>query len=79
LGYYQGWKDFEKKRMIFSAGDPCWNGPERTVTVDFICGIENKIVNVYENGKCTYEIIFQTPLVCEFSKVFFFFTNQSFK
>lgn len=45
-------------------GEKCWNGPERSVKVEVVCGIENKILNVAEPSTCIYEMKFQTPVIC---------------
>lgn len=50
--------------MSYSRGDPCWNGPRRSVNVFLHCGIENKIKDVVENGRCHYEFTFESPAVC---------------
>jgi protein kinase C substrate 80K-H len=50
---------------VYTNGDECWNGPARVVHVAFVCGLQNKITNVAENGKCRYEMIFQTPFACD--------------
>ena len=65
LGY---WKDYtlgiDRIVMNYGGGDPCWNGPERTVRVELRCGERDMITRVRENGKCLYEIDFETPSAC---------------
>jgi hypothetical protein len=51
--------------MVYSDGDPCWNGPVRTAYVALECGLKTRIQDVYENGKCLYEIILETPVACD--------------
>jgi len=50
--------------MSYTKGDQCWNGPKRSVDVFIHCGIENKIRDVVENGRCHYEFTFESPGVC---------------
>lgn len=51
--------------FIYLHGEKCWNGPERSVKVEVVCGIENKIVNVVEPSTCVYEMKFETPVICK--------------
>lgn len=51
-------------QQIYARGQRCWNGPERSAIVDFECGTENKVVDVFEAEKCIYSIKVVTPAVC---------------
>jgi len=65
LGVWSGWKESSlKPTMSYSNGDQCWNGPKRSVEVIIICGINQGIIDVVENGKCHYEFTFETPAAC---------------
>jgi len=51
-------------RQIYSRGARCWNGPERSVTLDLVCGTENAILTVTEPEKCEYHLTGTTPALC---------------
>ncbi len=51
-------------QQIYARGQKCWNGPERSAIVDLKCGVENKVVDVFEAEKCIYSITVETPAVC---------------
>ncbi|UZJ50747.1 hypothetical protein CBS101457_000067 [Exobasidium rhododendri] len=51
-------------RAIYDSGQRCWNGPERSLIVDFSCGTENALLDVFEGEKCIYEAKVITPAVC---------------
>ena len=50
--------------MVYEHGLRCWNGPERSATIDLECGAENEIVKVTEPSKCEYLIKMRSPAVC---------------
>ncbi len=39
------------------------------IVVSIECGLVNKVVNVAENGKCLYEIVFESPVACDLKHV----------
>lgn len=49
---------------MYSGGDECWNGPNRVVRMRMVCGAEDALIDVKENGKCTYEFTFASPAAC---------------
>lgn len=51
-------------QQIYSRGQKCWNGPERSAIVDLVCGVENRVEDVFEAEKCIYSIKVSTPAVC---------------
>mmetsp|Transcript_6113 Transcript_6113/g.8901 ORF Transcript_6113/g.8901 Transcript_6113/m.8901 type:complete len:449 (+) Transcript_6113:12-1358(+) len=55
---------FEDNLWIFSNGQSCWQGPNRSTKVTLECGAMEKIVNVDEPSKCEYTMTFQTPAAC---------------
>eukprot|EP00457_Paulinella_chromatophora_P008475 gb/GEZN01008510.1/.p1 GENE.gb/GEZN01008510.1/~~gb/GEZN01008510.1/.p1 ORF type:complete len:440 (+),score=54.32 gb/GEZN01008510.1/:71-1390(+) len=48
----------------YTHGEPCWGGPDRSTSVSFSCGLENRVTNMVENGICQYELQFETPALC---------------
>ena len=50
--------------LRFEGGAPCWQGPERVVDVAFHCGVEERPIEVVENGKCIYFVDFASPSAC---------------
>ncbi|KAJ3363987.1 hypothetical protein HDU91_002791 [Kappamyces sp. JEL0680] len=41
-------------RMHFGNGQKCWNGPERSVTVQLFCSPDEKIISIAEPNMCEY-------------------------
>ncbi|XP_039034351.1 glucosidase 2 subunit beta-like isoform X3 [Hibiscus syriacus] len=60
------WDKFEdgNKMMVFSNGDKCWNGPDRSMKVKLRCGLKNEITDVDEPSRCEYVAILSTPALC---------------
>ncbi|KAL8170892.1 hypothetical protein V2J09_022696 [Rumex salicifolius] len=60
------WENFEEsyKVMLFSNGDKCWNGPDRSLKVRLRCGLDNEIADVDEPSRCEYVAVLATPNVC---------------
>ncbi|VDO94425.1 unnamed protein product [Soboliphyme baturini] len=52
-------------KMLYEHGAQCWNGPERSTTVDLVCGLENALVASSEPSRCQYAFTFATPAVCD--------------
>ncbi|KAG1371441.1 Glucosidase 2 subunit beta [Cocos nucifera] len=63
LGY---WDKFEESYgvMLFSNGDRCWNGPDRSLNVRLRCGLKDELLDVDEPSRCEYVAILSTPVVC---------------
>ncbi|CCM03985.1 uncharacterized protein FIBRA_06141 [Fibroporia radiculosa] len=51
-------------KQHYTQGTKCWNGPMRSVTVVFSCGIENELLTVAEPEKCEYQFTATSPAVC---------------
>jgi protein kinase C substrate 80K-H len=70
LGTYNGWSTMGEggnvsyKKMAFTGGSQCWNGPSRSMTIHFECGEKDALISVDEPEKCTYAGRFTTPAVC---------------
>ncbi|KAL4384547.1 hypothetical protein GQ457_15G029210 [Hibiscus cannabinus] len=60
------WDKFEDgyKMMLFSNGDKCWNGPDRSMKVKLRCGLKNEITDVDEPSRCEYVSLLSTPALC---------------
>ncbi|KAG4167681.1 hypothetical protein ERO13_A13G211300v2 [Gossypium hirsutum] len=60
------WDQFEEsyRMMVFSNGENCWNGPDRSMKVKLRCGLKNEITDVDEPSRCEYVAILSTPAVC---------------
>ena len=48
----------------FTDGQPCWNGPLRSMTVAVSCGREDEVVGVDEPSMCAYTAVLKTPAAC---------------
>ncbi|WCJ28785.1 Glucosidase 2 subunit beta [Euphorbia peplus] len=60
------WDKFEDsyRTMIFSNGDKCWNGPDRSLKVRLRCGLQNEVTDVDEPSRCEYVAVLSTPALC---------------
>ncbi|KAJ4959441.1 hypothetical protein NE237_026552 [Protea cynaroides] len=60
------WDKFEDsyRVMIFSNGDRCWNGPDRSLKVKLRCGLKNELADVDEPSRCEYVALLSTPSLC---------------
>ncbi|KAH3743169.1 Glucosidase 2 subunit beta [Pelomyxa schiedti] len=63
LGKWGKWIN-SKTTMLFSQGEKCWNGPERSTKVNLVCGIEHNVTSTEEPGRCEYSMSFTTPCAC---------------
>ncbi|KAG5023631.1 Glucosidase 2 subunit beta [Glycine max] len=61
------WDKFEDsyRVMVFSNGDKCWNGPDRSLKVKLRCGLKNEITDVDEPSRCEYVAVLSTPALCQ--------------
>lgn len=66
LGKFRRVETDEKNasKMFFDQGQSCYNGPKRSLTVEFVCGIENEIKEIDEPETCVYVASVGTPAVC---------------
>ncbi|KAF7836912.1 glucosidase 2 subunit beta [Senna tora] len=65
------WDKFEDsyRVMVFSNGDKCWNGPDRSLKVRLKCGLTNEITDVDEPSRCEYAALLSTPALCQEEKL----------
>ncbi|KAH9612959.1 hypothetical protein KSS87_016716 [Heliosperma pusillum] len=65
------WEKFEDsyKAMLFSNGDKCWNGPDRSMRVKLRCGLKNEVTDVDEPSRCEYVALLSTPSACREEKL----------
>jgi len=64
LGNWEGWSD-NYTVMKYTGGVKCWDGPERSLTVNLKCGKTNEIVKIEEPSRCEYTMVMTTPSVCD--------------
>jgi hypothetical protein len=66
LGHYSGWEGpAHAREMKFTGGQRCWNGPDRSLTLVFECGMHDALLSVEEPEKCTYRSRFASPAACD--------------
>lgn len=63
LGYWEKFDD-SYKLMVFSNGEKCWNGPDRSLKVKLRCGLKNELTDVDEPSRCEYVALLATPALC---------------
>lgn len=68
LGNWEGFKD-NYSTLMFSGGDRCWNGPDRSLRVKLRCGLRTELRNVDEPSRCDYVAELVTPTFCLESKL----------
>ena len=49
----------------FVAGESCWNGPKRSMTVRLACGDATRLGGVTEPSRCEYAATLETPAACD--------------
>ncbi|XP_073140340.1 glucosidase 2 subunit beta isoform X2 [Henckelia pumila] len=60
------WEKFDDsyRIMLFSNGDKCWNGPDRSLKVKLRCGLKNEVTDIDEPSRCEYLALLSTPALC---------------
>jgi len=62
IGHWNHWE--EPGVALFSDGDECPGGPDRSLKVRFQCGPEAEVQDVSEPSRCTYEALASHPAAC---------------
>lgn len=65
LGSFDKWDENKAHRMHFTGGQKCWNGPDRSMYVDFQCGEKFELLTADEPEKCVYHLEAKLPAVCD--------------
>lgn len=60
-----GYSGFDGTSMRYVKGDRCWNGPQRSATVELLCAPEYDLLSVSEPQKCHYQFLLTSPLACQ--------------
>merc|ERR1711988_376356 len=64
------WKGFTgPKTAEFKGGSSCWQGPQRSLSVTFECGLEAEIQDVIEPSRCVYAAVVTHPGACDPTEV----------
>ncbi|XVE62613.1 hypothetical protein DITRI_Ditri06bG0132000 [Diplodiscus trichospermus] len=65
------WEKFGNsyKMILFSNGDGCWNGPDRSLKVKLRCGLKTELTGVDEPSRCEYVALMYTPVFCREEKL----------
>ncbi|XP_074643089.1 glucosidase 2 subunit beta-like [Tubulanus polymorphus] len=63
-GTWSGPENNKYSQMKFEHGTGCWNGPERSATVNIHCGLTNELYSASEPSRCEYLFDFRTPALC---------------
>ncbi|PPD90317.1 hypothetical protein GOBAR_DD12747 [Gossypium barbadense] len=72
------WEKFGNsyRLMLFTNGEGCWNGPDRSLKVKLRCGLKTELTGVDEPSRCDqklchltllhgrYAALMYTPLLC---------------
>jgi hypothetical protein len=68
LGSFSGWKE-DYSVMEYTNGDSCWDGPNRSIAVTMMCGIQEAIVSVSEPSKCVYHATMTSISACKSGQI----------
>ncbi len=63
-GEWSGPGDNKYSQMKLTKGQRCWNGPDRSLTINFECGQQNAVLSTSEPSMCEYVMHFTTPALC---------------
>ncbi|KAH1031962.1 hypothetical protein J1N35_044136 [Gossypium stocksii] len=49
--------------MLFTNGEGCWNGPDRSLKVKLRCGLKTELTGVDEPSRCEYILPSHSPFL----------------
>ena len=67
LGSWAGWgagSRGPRSRMLFTGGQKCWQGPQRSLTVAVTCGSKPLLRDIVEPNMCEYTAVLESPAAC---------------
>ncbi|KPI87223.1 hypothetical protein ABL78_3693 [Leptomonas seymouri] len=56
---------YDLTQMRYDNGNRCWNGVIRSVDIQLVCGVENRLTHIEEPTMCVYRMVFETPAMCK--------------
>eukprot|EP00980_Cylindrotheca_fusiformis_P012682 scaffold3103_cov136-Cylindrotheca_fusiformis.AAC.20 len=66
LGKWTGMEIVDGQRVMkWEGGQKCWNGPQRSATVNVSCGPETKILSADEPETCCYVFEMESHIACD--------------
>lgn len=54
-----------ERTLRWENGQKCWNGPNRSATVQVTCGAENKVLSADEPDTCRYVLEMESYIACD--------------
>lgn len=51
--------------VVFTGGTTCWNGIQRSLVVEFACGVKEEVVALTEPSTCSYHAEMKSPCFCD--------------
>ncbi|KAJ2614865.1 hypothetical protein H4S08_001517 [Coemansia sp. RSA 1365] len=64
LGSFTAFEGTNYTTQQYLHGTKCWNGPERSITVQVICNENIQLLSVSELEKCEYQATIAAPFAC---------------
>ncbi|KAL3868942.1 hypothetical protein ACJMK2_041691 [Sinanodonta woodiana] len=64
-GEWNGPAEDKYYSQLYTKGQGCWNGPDRSTKVILACGLENQLTGTSEPSRCEYQYTFSTPSACK--------------
>jgi len=64
LGRFEGWAPFNPMVMLFTRGQSCPGGLDRSMRVTLVCGAIEEILTLSEPSRCAYDAHVSHPGAC---------------